>query len=123
MIQAVLVLGILFTAAGVAVMVSPQGMIRFVVDRFRTRGALYAAAAARLVIGCVFVLASPESRSPAYLWYFGVLAILAGAVLPFMGLERFKRLVGWVASLDVSLVRAWGFVVVALGLSFVWAAL
>ena len=123
MIYAVLAVGVLIAAMGAALMLSPGPLMRMVADRFQTRTGLYAAALLRVAAGVLLVLASPESRSPAYLWYFGVVVIFAGLALPLMGLERFRGLVRWAVELDVSLLRASGFVAVALGLSFVWAAL
>jgi len=122
-IYAVLAVGVLIAAMGAALMLSPGPLMRMVADRFQTRTGLYAAALLRVAAGVLLVLASPESRSPAYLWYFGVVVIFAGLALPLMGLERFRGLVRWAVELDVSLLRASGFVAVALGLSFVWAAL
>ena len=122
MILAVLALGVVISAIGAAGMVSPTRLTAIVAGRFQTRTSLYAVVVIRVAAGVLLVLASPESRAPAYLWYLGIFTVFAGVVLLFIGLERFRGLVSWATELDVSLLRASCFVVVAFGLSLVWAA-
>ena len=121
MIFAVLALGVVIGAIGAAGMVSP-GRLMGTANRFQTRTSLYAVVVIRVAAGVLLVLASPESRAPAYLWYLGIFAIFAGVVVAFIGHERLRGLVRWATELDVSLLRAFCFVTVAFGLSLVWAA-
>ncbi len=123
MILAVLALGLVISAIGAAGMVSPARLMGIVGGgRFQSRTGLSAGVLIRVAAGVLLVLASPESRAPAYLWYLGLLLILAGVVLTFVGLERLRGLVRWATELDVSLLRASCFVTAAFGLSLVWAA-
>ena len=83
---------------------------------FRSRGGLFAATVIRLAMGATFVLAAPDSRAQPLIQALGITVILAGLVLPFIGVERFTRLLDWASELGTGVVRVWSVLVVGFGL-------
>ena len=102
-------------ALGALGLASPARLLG-VLQRFRSRGGLYTAAAIRLAMGAVFVLAAPDSGAPALIQGLGIFVILAGLVTPLFGVERFTRLLDWWFTQDAAIVRVWSLFVIAFGL-------
>jgi uncharacterized protein YjeT (DUF2065 family) len=53
----------------------------------------------------------------------GVLALVAAVVLPFLGVERFKRLIDWWTALSPNAMRFNSLFAVAVGAAILWALL
>ena len=51
----------------------------------------------------------------------GVLFVLAGLAMPFIGLARFKNMVAWWLNKPPAFTRVWAVVTLAVGVFFVWA--
>jgi len=90
-------------------------------DRFSTTKGMWFAAAIRLVIGATLWFAAPQSRAPLMLQVFGVIAIVAAVVIPLMGVDRFKAMLGWWKKLSTPAMRAWSLLAVAFGVAILWA--
>ena len=60
-----------------------------------SQGGLYIAAAMRVVIGLILIVAAPASRYPTGLRIFGVVVLLAGIVIVFIPLDLWVGLIGW----------------------------
>lgn len=93
------------------------------VTRFGSKGGLWVAAAIRLVFGLALWFAAPASRAPLLLQVLGVIALVAAVVLPFMGVDRFKRLIDWWTGLSPTAMRFNSLFAIAFGAAVLWALL
>jgi hypothetical protein len=107
-------------ALGALGLVAPS-RIRGFERYFQTPAGLYIAAIVRLVMGLAFFFAAPASRAPEALRILGVVIMVAGVTTLFLGLERFRGLVGWWSSQGSAVVRVWGAFALALGLLLAYA--
>jgi hypothetical protein len=56
---------------------------------------IYVAAALRIGLGLVLVCVAPDSRAPRILRILGVIAIIGGMTIPFIGTERVQAILAW----------------------------
>jgi uncharacterized protein YjeT (DUF2065 family) len=115
-------LGVLTLLMGVWGVLVPARLADLVA-RFGSKGGLWFAAGIRLVFGLALWFAAPVSRAPLLLQVLGVAALLAAVVLPFMGVDRFKRLIGWWTALSPNAMRFNSLFAVAVGAAILWALL
>jgi hypothetical protein len=110
----------LFTAAlGLLGLVAPGRLVGFV-KAWETPIGLYVAAGLRLVLGIALFLAAPASRAPDVCRILAVVIFAAGVATPFVGLERFRRLLAWWTARGSGFMRAWAGIALILGLFLVW---
>ncbi|ADE15088.1 conserved hypothetical protein [Nitrosococcus halophilus Nc 4] len=121
MIMIVLLIGILITGMGVAVLISPA-RLRWLLDWFLERKNFYWVAAIRIITGGVFILAAPETRMPTLILTLGVLFIAAGITILFLGKERIDRLAAWWLTQSNSILRLWALAAMAFGGLIIWCA-
>ena len=106
MLKLAMVLGVAILLISVLVAVSPEPLLS--AEDMESRGTLYSAAAFRLVMGLVLILAAPPSRCPTGLRIIGALAILGGLVLPFLPTDVWAGLVRWWTVEHLTLYRTVG---------------
>ena len=116
----VLAVGLLITTAGVVVSVVPSAVIRFA-QHAVTPFELYGSAITRVGIGVLFIVAAPISRLPRLLRAFGIIAVMAGLVTPFLGVARAQTIADWVSQQGLGLVRSFGLLALAIGAAVVYA--
>lgn len=112
--------GLLMSIIGVIGMVHPERLIGFA-KSWHTPIGLYLAATVRIVLGLLLFLAAPDSRTPDMLRIVGVIILVVGLSTPFLGLERFGRLLEWWAVRGSAFRRAWAGCALALGLLLIYA--
>ena len=100
--------------------ISPTTLLAFL-SRWQTRSGLWTGAAFRLIFGLALWSVAPLSRLPTTLQVVGVIFVMAGLAMPFIGLARFQRMVAWWLNKPPSFTRVWAVVTLALGVFFVWA--
>jgi hypothetical protein len=115
-----LVFSLSVAALGALGVVSPARLINFV-RYFQTPSGLYLAAALRVVMGLALFFAAPASRAPEALRILGVFIIAAGVLIPFIGLERFRRFFDWWSALGSTILRAWAAFALGFGLLLSYA--
>jgi hypothetical protein len=115
-----LVVSLLIIAFGALGIVSP-GRLLGIVRRFENLAGLYAAAAVRIVLGVTLLYAAPTSHMPEVIRILGILILLAGLILPFIGLARFRRIVVWWCSQGLTVIRVWACFAFAFGLFLAYA--
>ena len=113
-------LSVLLIGFGLWGMIKPATLLAFL-SRWQTRGGLWAGATLRLIFGFTLWSVAPLSRFPTTLQVVGVLFVVAGVALPFIGLARFKRMVAWWLNNPPCFTRVWAVAALALGVFFVWA--
>lgn len=86
-----------------------------------TPAGFYSAAAFRIVVGVVLIVAAAPSRMPGTVRVLGVLIVIAGLATPFVGVDRLRAVVDWWSALGPIYMRAWAALAVALGLFIVYA--
>ncbi|MDJ0788050.1 MAG: hypothetical protein QNK05_14670 [Myxococcota bacterium] len=106
---------------GMSGIVSPDGLL-WLAGRVRTRLGLWVIAGIRLAIGGVLLLSAEASRAPVFVTVVGAISIVSGVVTPVIGVRRAGRMVDWWQDLGPLAIRAWCVVVIAFGLSLVWAS-
>jgi hypothetical protein len=84
-------------------------------EHLATPQGLYVAATLRVAIGLVLLRVAPASRAPLALRVLGWLAVIAGLVTPFVGVERARDMIEWWLARDSAVVRVWAAVAAAFG--------
>ena len=120
MVFLVIAFGGLLIGFGVWGIIAPATLLA-VFSRWQTREGLWAGAAIRLIFGLALWFAAPLSRIPTTLQVVGVIFVVGGMALPFIGLARFKSMVAWWLKKPPSFTRIWSVATLALGVFFVWA--
>lgn len=122
MVFLAMALSVLLIGFGLWGVVSPATLLAFL-SRWQTREGLWAGAAIRLIFGLALWFAAPLSRFPTTLQVVGVIFVVAGIAMPFIGLARFTSMVAWWLNKLPSFTRVWAVVTLALGVFFVWAVI
>jgi uncharacterized protein YjeT (DUF2065 family) len=117
----VALLGCLILGIGLTVLISPAWM-RPAIQAVVNRRWLPVLSAARIAFGIVLVLAAPATRLPIFVWALGLLMIVAGVSLPFMGMKRIQAMADWWLSRPDRMLRTWSLLAILLGALLVWAA-
>ena len=120
MVFLAIALSVLIVGFGVWGIISPATLLTFL-SRWQTRGGLWTGAALRLIFGLALWFAAPLSRFPTILQVVGVIFVVAGIAMPFIGLARFKSMVAWWLNKPPSFTRLWAVATLAVGVFFVWA--
>jgi hypothetical protein len=107
---------------GVWGFLAPSRIVDFA-TRWSTQGGLWFAAGIRIVLGLALWFAAPISRAPLLLQVLGVIALVAGVVLPFIGVDRFKALLDWWTNLSPTAMRFSCVFAIAFGAAVLWALL
>jgi hypothetical protein len=76
---------------------------------------LYLAAAIRLGVGIILLLAAPASRFPTVFRVIGAIVAIGGLLTPFIGQWLAKLILGWWTSGGPGVVRAWAVFALAFG--------
>jgi hypothetical protein len=117
---AAIAIGLLMLAVGGIGMVDPSLFIR-ILQAFQSMPAIYAAAALRLAIGAVLLLAAPASRAPRALRGLGVLVVLGGLLTPFLATSMSRTLFEWWTRGGPSVIRAFAAAALVVGTFVVFA--
>ena len=120
MVFLAIALSVLLIGFGLWGIMKPATLLAFLA-RWQTREGLWVGAAIRLIFGLALWFAAPLSRFPTTLQVVGVIFIVAGIAMPFIGLVRFTSMVAWWLNKPPSFTRVWAVATLALGVFFVWA--
>lgn len=113
-------LSVLLVLIGMWGAASPARVTSFA-TRFTSKNGMWFASGIRLVFGLALWFAAPESRNQPLLQIMGALAILAAAIIPMMGVERFKGMLDWWKALSTTSMRLWCLLAVGFGVIVLWA--
>jgi len=95
--------------------------VRLSVERtILTTTGLYAIAVVRIALGLGFLLAAPASRAPRTIRVFGLIAIIAGLLTPWFGVERARALMNWLENAGPLLMRLDAVAAMAIGAFLVY---
>lgn len=96
--------GSLLSAWGMFAPENLIGRVREVLDR---DSGIYIAVGARLLVGVALILTAPVSKFPLIFNIIGAFAIVAAAVIPFIGRARLVKMIGWFERFPAAAIRAW----------------
>ncbi len=115
-----LALGLSIAVVGLLSIAWPESFAA-ILREYQTPAGLYFGAGSRVLLGISLLLSAPSSRAPTTLRVLGVVFLVGGLVMPFVGLEVFRASTGSFLSLGSWAVRVWGVVAIGLGLSIAYA--
>jgi hypothetical protein len=116
-------IGVVIVVAGI-VMAAAPGFLREFLAELEPKF-IYAGIGVRLLTGAFLVFAAgvPGAVSwPEAVGTFGVIALAAGFIGLFMGIDRINALISWFAALSDTAVRAWSIAGIFFGVFLVYAA-
>ena len=101
-----LILCLLITAIVAVGVVSPSRLLRILRKAQKPRGLLLLGIL-RVVLGIALIFSAPASRAPGFLGIAGVIVIIRGVILPFIGVERVRRILDRLAAQGSTFIRGW----------------
>jgi hypothetical protein len=112
---AALLVAVFFMAVGVVGLVSPESVTTARRMYFATPVGLYTAAAVRVAMGLVLILAAQASRAPKTLRVLGAVVCVQGLAATFFGPDRARAILEWETMQGTALLRVGAAVAVASG--------
>lgn len=113
-------LGALIAAIGLVGMTAPSALLEFG-RSLQTPSALYAVAGIRIAFGALLLWAASASRMPRTLRIIGTIAVIAGLLIPFLGVERVQAMLTWWANQGRLFIRGSMSLVVLFGVFIIYA--
>jgi hypothetical protein len=110
-----LALGLSIAALGVLGIAWPESLAG-ILRQFQSAGGLFLGASFRVALGISLLLSASASRNPETLRVLGVVFLVGGLAMPFIGLEFFRSAIDSFLSLGHGAAAIWGVVALALGL-------
>jgi hypothetical protein len=101
-------------------MASPTHLLRLV-SRWQSRPGLKVTSIVRLSFGIALLAVAPSSQTPETIDVIGLLAVVSGLVLPFLGIARFRAAFMWWSRQSSSFVRACMALGAAVGIFILWS--
>jgi hypothetical protein len=99
-----LLIGVFVLVIGFVGVAAPSALLR-AADYATTPIGLYAAAAIRIGIGIVLMLVAPTTRAPKLIRVFGAIAVAAGVITAFVGVDRARAILAWETAHGTTLIR------------------
>jgi membrane protein HdeD len=115
----VVLIGGLLLGLGLAVSVTPAVLRRFLQPFLEPRWR-YWMSGLRVLLGGVLVAAAPATRLRGFVLGLGVLLMLAGASVPFLGEGRTRAMADWWGAQSDSALRTWGALAGLVGAILIW---
>ena len=112
---AALLVALFVVVVGIVGIVSPDSVTTVRRQYFATPVGLYAAAAIRVAMGLVLILAATVSRAPKTLRVLGALMCMQGLAAALFGPERARAILEWETMQGTALLRAGAMVALASG--------
>lgn len=105
--------------SGLVAFVAPSRLM-LLLKSMNSRGGLYFAAGFRILLGAALWFSAPGSRDPEFMTFLGVFLVVAGFLLPLIGLKRFGRMLDWFRGLGSLFHRFWGIVATFFGVGLIY---
>lgn len=99
---------------------SPAGLVSFV-RKWQGQRGVWTGTASRIVFGVALWRSASSSHTPAVLEVLGVISLISGIALPFIGAERLTKLISWWSGQSSTFIRGWSAVAIALGVFLFWS--
>ncbi|MBD3245600.1 MAG: hypothetical protein GF333_01135 [Candidatus Omnitrophica bacterium] len=121
MSEIVKLLGIVFMAEGVAYLIRPQILRRWLVFWQRGNRILWSAPIA-FIVGIFLLFAASQCRLSFVITLFGVIAVLKGALILLLRSGGLQPIMGKIERSPDPLIRVFALVTCAVGVVFIYAA-
>lgn len=115
-----LVLSLTVAAFGVMGIIAPLRLLTMI-QWFGNLTGLVAAVAFRASLGLSLIFSAHTSHFPEVIRLLGIVTLSAGLILPFIGIERLRRIIAWISSRESILVRLWAALTFCFGLFLSYA--
>ena len=119
MLTIIALIGVLMVVVCTLGLISPQRFLG-TIDRFSGKGGYVLAIVARILLGVVAWLAAPQSLLPVFLQFVAVVSMLAAVSFIVMGIDRYRKVIQWVAGLSREVITAWLIFGAVFGAVMVW---
>ena len=103
----VAIFGFLIFAACCWGIATPTGVLRTVEGMMASGVGMLIAIGVRLILGVALIVAAPGSWTPTLFYVVGGLTLFTAIALPFIGRQRVAKLVEWLQTWPVYVVRCW----------------
>ena len=113
-------IGVVIVVAGITLAAKPEAIREFLSElnpKF-----IYAGIGVRLLTGAFLVFASEACSWPEAVGTVGVIALAAGFIGLFLGIDRINALISWFAALSDTAVRSLSLAAIFFGVFLVYAA-
>ena len=114
MIFLVKLIGILIVVLGIVRVVSP-GTAKQMVAFLKEGKRIYGAGSLRLLFGLIFLLAASGCRIPGSILFFGMVFLLNGVLIFFLGLERIHKVLEWHMKKSKTILRFYAIITIVVG--------
>ncbi|MFH1202067.1 MAG: hypothetical protein V1674_04155 [Candidatus Omnitrophota bacterium] len=74
------------------------------------------------IIGIALLAAAPKCRLPVVVVILGIWALIKGALLLVLGIEKVKKIISWYEKQSDLVLRCMGLLVLVLGVALIYAA-
>ena len=119
--KTIMAIGILIVLEGILLLIKPVWMQKAI--RFFAKGkTLYLAALLRLVLGIIFLVSATSCTHYWVIIGFGILLLLAGAVMFVIRLDKLKAYLNWWLQRSLITIRLLSIIAFIIGGVIIWAA-
>ena len=118
----VVIFGLFMLGISIAILAAPERLKRML-RVFLDKQGFGLAVGIRIVVGVLFLMAASDTRAPSFITGVGILFIVAGVAIPFIGRARIDRLAKWWLERPDWVLRIWAVAAGALGGVFLWCGL
>ena len=112
--------GLSIAAFGMLAIALPESFAAML-RQVQTPAGLYLGASGRVLLGISLLLSASRSRAPETLRVLALVFLVAGLVMPFVGLDFFRSAIDTFLSLGRGASAAWGVIALGLGLFIAYA--
>jgi uncharacterized membrane protein HdeD (DUF308 family) len=121
MVIIVKLIGVVIVGMGTLITLNP-GVFKAVINFWKKDKRIYLAGVARLVLGAIFLLASPACKLPVVMATLGVLVIIGGILIFVIGPARMRTIFSWWEARPPVAMRLMGLVALAIGATVIFSA-
>ncbi len=120
---AIAIVGAVIGVLGVMGFAAPSGMSR-TLDGFKSSPIkIYGWAGVRVLMGVILILGASGTAFPRLIRVIGAVLVLKAALVPLLGFEQVRSILGWFQARPPLLIRLLFLLVASFGAFLVWAAL
>lgn len=120
MLILVKLIGTYFVSIGIAIILNPKIITRFIT--FFAKGQrIYLAGILRFVIGAILLLAASQCRLVGVVVTLGVLTLSGGILIFVMGIKRVRAMLSWWQGRPAFFIRLLGLLALAIGALLIYS--
>jgi uncharacterized protein YjeT (DUF2065 family) len=121
MILIVRIIGIVISLIGLAFLINPALMKKFI-SFMKKADRIYAIGVLRLILGTIFIMAATAANCSAVITVIGILMVIGGVLVFALGKNRVTAVMEWYLKMPDSNMRLFAIVPVLLGTLILFSA-